>query len=321
MKKFSLFLQRQILLLTFKTSKKEKCNSNHCRHRLYGIRHTDFCGTNLSTKMRTTLLFLFLSLMAQRANSTDADTVKLKVNYAVKCYQYKGQEQPKNDEMVLEVGSKYVHFYSRYSVERRHIQDSILAAGGTAQDVLAAQAKSMFPRPPQHFQIWKNYPESGKLTFTDVLLKMYIYTEDLLRPKWELLSQDSIVAGYACRKATTHYRGRTWNVWYTPEISVPEGPWQLFGLPGLILEAEDSEHLFSFSCIEIKQTFGKPMNFPKKKSIECSKEEYYQLKKLEWLDPYGFAEKISGFRSKGYDAQGREIVYPKRIAIFLDNDV
>lgn len=321
MKKFSLFLQRQILLLTFKTSKKEKCNSNHCRHRLYGIRHTDFCGTNLSTKMRTTLLFLFFFLMAQRASSTDADSVKLKVNYAAKCYLYEGQKRQQDDEMVLEVGSKYVHFYSRYSVERRHIQDSVLAAGGSVQDVLAAQAKSMFPRPPQHYQIWKNYPEPGKLTLTDVLLKNYVYTEDLQRPKWELLSQDSIVAGYSCRKATTHYRGRTWNVWYTPEIPVSEGPWQLFGLPGLILEAEDSEHLFSFSCIEIKQTSGRQMAFPQEKSIECSKEEYYQLKKLEWLDPDAFMEKLSGFRSKGYDAQGRPIVYSKRIALFLDNDV
>lgn len=265
--------------------------------------------------------FLFLSLMAQRANSTVADSVKLKVNYAVKCYQYEGQERQRDDEMVLEVGSKYVHFYSRYSVERRHIQDSVLAAGGTAQDVQAAQAKSMFPRPPQHYQIWKNYPERGKLTLTDVFLKTFVYTENLLRPKWELLSQDSIVAGYACRKATTHYRGRTWNVWYTPEIPVSEGPWQLFGLPGLILEAEDSEHLFSFSCIEIRQASGKPMDFPQEKSIECSKEEYYQLKKLYWSDPTGFTEKVSGFRSKGYDAQGREIDHPRRVAIFLDNDV
>ena len=271
--------------------------------------------------MKTTLILLLMTLLVQRANSADADTVKLRVNYAMKCYQYEGQEQPKNDEMVLEVGSKYVHFYSRYSVERRNIMDSVLSVGGTAEDVMSAQAKSMFPRPPHHFQIWKNYPEPGKLTLTDVFLKTYIYTEDLLRPKWELLSQDSIVAGYACRKATTHYRGRTWNVWYTHEIPVSEGPWQLFGLPGLILEAEDSEHLFSFSCIEIKQASGKPMDFPQKKCIECTKEEYYQLKKLFWSDPMGFTEKVSGFRSKGYDAQGREIVYPKRIAIFLDNDV
>lgn len=252
--------------------------------------------------------------------SADIDSVKLRINYAVKFYQYEGQRQQRDDEMILELGSKYVHFYSRYSVGREHIKDSVLAAGGTALDVQAAQGKSIFPRAQQNYQIWKNYPETGKLTFTDNVLKTFKYTETLLRPEWKLEAKDSTIASYACRKAITHYMGRTWNVWYAPDIPVSEGPWKLYGLPGLILQAEDSDHLFIFSCIEIKLHPGTSMEFPKKKSVECTKEEYYQLKKLMWLDPNAFAEKIVGFKPEGYDAQGRKLNHQKRIAVFLENE-
>lgn len=270
--------------------------------------------------MRTTLFYILFSIMAVPTKGADADSVKLRVNYAVKFYQYEGQQQPRDDEMVLELGGKYVHFYSRYSVGREHIKDSVLAAGGTALDVQAAQEKSIFPRAQQHYQIWKNYPEPGKLTFTDNILKTFKYTESLSRPVWQLEAEDSTIAGYACQKAVTHFMGRTWNVWYTLDIPVSEGPWKLSGLPGLILQAEDSAHLFSFSCIEIKSNPGTSMEFPKKKCVDCSKEEYLQLAKMVWLDPNGFTEKILGFKPEGYDAQGRKLKYPKRIAVFLEND-
>jgi GLPGLI family protein len=274
-------------------------------------------------KIRLVVFYILASTLpslALPAEGADADTIKLSVSYAVKFYQYEGQQQPKNDEMVLELGNKYVHFYSLYSVKREHIKDSVLAAGGTAQDVQAAQEKSIFPRAQQHYQIWKNYPEPGKLTFADNVLKTFKYTESLSRPVWKLESNDSTIAGYACQKAVTHYMGRTWKVWYTPDIPVAEGPWKLNGLPGLILQAEDSDRLFSFSCIAIKPNPEKAMEFPKKKCVDCSKEEYYQLKKLMWLDPNGFTQKILGFKSEGFDAQGRKLVYPKRIALFLENN-
>lgn len=65
-------------------------------------------------------------------------------------------------------------------------------------------------------------------------------------PSWELTEEVSTVGSYSCKKATAHYLGRTWTVWYTEEVPLPIGPWMLWGTPGLIVLAEDSEQLFRF---------------------------------------------------------------------------
>jgi GLPGLI family protein len=70
---------------------------------------------------------------------------------------------------------------------------------------------------------------------------------------WNLISQDTIISGYACKKATVHYAGREWSAWYNPEIPVTVGPYKFHGLPGLIMLLRDSENVFSFVVKEVKK--------------------------------------------------------------------
>lgn len=69
---------------------------------------------------------------------------------------------------------------------------------------------------------------------------------------WKLTNQDSLIAGYSCKKATLNYVGRQWTAWYTNEIPVSFGPYKFNGLPGLILKIKDSESTFDFTVNEIK---------------------------------------------------------------------
>ena len=68
-------------------------------------------------------------------------------------------------------------------------------------------------------------------------------------PDWKLSEESSIINGFSCKKATANYLGRNWIVWYTEDIPLPIGPWMLWGTPGLIVSAQDSEGLFSFQLI------------------------------------------------------------------------
>lgn len=75
--------------------------------------------------------------------------------------------------------------------------------------------------------------------------------EDRLMYKWTISDETKEILGYKCYKAKTKFRGREWTVYFTYEIQVNAGPWKFKDLPGLILEAEDSEKQFKFVANKI----------------------------------------------------------------------
>ncbi|MFP9097875.1 GLPGLI family protein [Flavobacterium sp. RHBU_24] len=74
--------------------------------------------------------------------------------------------------------------------------------------------------------------------------------------KWIITEDRKKIAGFTCSKATTSYRGRNWVAWFTTDIPISFGPWKLHGLPGLILEAYDADHLTTFVAEKIEQKKG-----------------------------------------------------------------
>ncbi|MEH0007885.1 MAG: GLPGLI family protein [Flavobacteriales bacterium] len=69
---------------------------------------------------------------------------------------------------------------------------------------------------------------------------------------WQIQTDTMTLSGYQCQKATTRIAGRNYAVWFTPEISIPDGPFKFFGLPGLIVQATDSQGFFQFKLKEFK---------------------------------------------------------------------
>lgn len=80
------------------------------------------------------------------------------------------------------------------------------------------------------------------------------YIEPLSEMEWKIVEDSTTnILGYECVMAETDYHGRHWNVWFSPEIPLPFGPWKLHGLPGLILKAEANGG-FSFMATGIEHT-------------------------------------------------------------------
>lgn len=76
---------------------------------------------------------------------------------------------------------------------------------------------------------------------------------DLTAPEWLPAKDKSIdtVCGHPCRILVGDYLGRRWTIWYATDIAVPAGPWLLWGAPGLIMQAVDSDRLFIFFARDI----------------------------------------------------------------------
>ncbi|WP_289862480.1 GLPGLI family protein [uncultured Duncaniella sp.] len=80
----------------------------------------------------------------------------------------------------------------------------------------------------------------------------YAYTVPMSDLVWEVGDSVRTILGYECQQAVTDYHGRRWTAWFAPDVPVSSGPWQLMGLPGLIMEAESDggEYAFIINSIE-----------------------------------------------------------------------
>ncbi|MGP1476458.1 MAG: GLPGLI family protein [Phocaeicola sp.] len=230
------------------------------------------------------------------------------------------EESPKlyEDEKVLEMGKEYSVFYGLWNTRRDEIKDSISARGGSLSDILQAIQQSGYPLSKQHYAVYKNYPEKGKLTYTDKVFKKFKYTETMERPVWKILEGDSLIHDYPCQKAQTEFRGRIWTVWFTPAIPVSDGPWKLYGLPGLILIAKDNTAHFSFECIAIKQGNGRKM-----KTLQGSYQNYTARKLAEMYtlmvkDPMAYLQQFGIDPMKATDANGRPMQYKERHPVLME---
>ena len=139
--------------------------------------------------------------------------------------------------------------------------------------------------------LFKNYPK-GKMTIIDrIPFDTFTFEEEMDSPEWSLEKDTLTVCGYMCKKATTTYFGRNYTAWYAPEIPVNDGPWKLFGLPGLILKVEDDKEHYSFECIAIqKPTWGDPIYTNESKPFGITKERFYKRLKEYYENPAAMVE-------------------------------
>lgn len=156
----------------------------------------------------------------------------------------------KTDIMTLKVGKTSSAFYSSElkttdSLEVRN-HDLVISRLDN-KDIY--NSKANLPKE----KIFKNYPKGKIRTHDRFDLCNWSIDEDWEKPSWTIL-KDSIneIMGFQCILAQTFYRGRKWNVWFTFDIPISDGPWKLCGLPGLILYAQDSKMHYTYKAVSLK---------------------------------------------------------------------
>ena len=134
-----------------------------------------------------------------------------------------------DSEMRLDIGEKATSFYDR----TKQVKDSLMNEKAKIGnfDFSDLPKGGRFP-----FSYYKNYPSTGKsIQLESVGTTDYKCTENVETPDWQLIPDSATtIIGYHCQLAKTNFKGRTWYAWYAEDIPLPEGPWKLIGLPGLI---------------------------------------------------------------------------------------
>lgn len=128
--------------------------------------------------------------------------------------------------------------------------------------------------------VWTGWPEGQTTTREMIFPYDFEGKEETPEIQWTLSDDTLHVSNYLCQKATTTFRGLTWQVYFTEEIPSSAGPWRLRGLPGLIVRAESGAH--SFVLTQVLQQ-SEPITY--KPNPEARQLSYKKLLKYR-LDTY-----------------------------------
>lgn len=148
------------------------------------------------------------------------------------------------------------------------------------------------------YTVNKKYPDFTTVLHTSIGdSKFSVKNEKVL--DWKILPETKKIDKFEAQKATVDFGGRNWTAWFSQDFPFQDGPYKFHGLPGLILEMEDSTgtHAYKFvgskkfddiEKVEKKEELGatksgmvvKSFGFANGKEIEVSEDQF----KKQWKD-------------------------------------
>jgi len=273
----------------------------------------------LNTKLQETigricLIVLIFFVSRNSVYSQTSDTALMRVHYISYSKKYSDSKRKNKDWNCLDIGGSFSKFYSMNTWLLDSTKNVLVAAGLSPEEVFL-KTRSM--NQGSEDIITKDYANSSIGFVSKILVQDYFYQEPLEMAEWNLENDTLTILDYMCYKAHKEFRGRTWVVWYAPDIPSMDGPWKLAGLPGLILKAQDSTGDFSFECdgIELlnkKVVIEYPSTLKNARIIKTDGKTYLQIKKKSVEDLK------STIAARGYtivsvtDEHGVESDIPKR---------
>ena len=128
-----------------------------------------------------------------------------------------------------------------------------------------------------------------QLFIKQTLINAYLVEEPLPVISWKISSDTLTINSLHCQKATTHFKGRDYEVWFCSDLPFHSGPWKLNGLPGLIVQASDKkrEVIFEFAGFDDVSSQNIIISLPDD-AIATTQKEFDRLKELRKSDPQTF---------------------------------
>ncbi len=177
------------------------------------------------------------------------------------CFRFTYLQQQKRDvagnsyrgsEMKLDFDGKSAFFYNEVSFLKDSLDVIAFDKNGNVADEEAYGQRTRLSGSAPNDKAWIDFTGGTfNLYYFDVTA--FYGTMPMEMPQWVLADERDEQSGYQCKKAGGVFLGREWSLWYTEEIPINIGPWLLWGTPGLIVYAEDSEGIISFRLIGVER--------------------------------------------------------------------
>ncbi len=102
--------------------------------------------------------------------------------------------------------------------------------------------------------IFKDFEKKQIFSDERLFMKIIDVEDDLDLFKWEIHKDTLTILNQKCFRATTTFRGRDYEAFFTEEIPLADGPWKFNGLPGLILKISlvNSDLVFTAEAVKLQ---------------------------------------------------------------------
>lgn len=209
--------------------------------------------------MKTKRLLLSILPVIAAAVSFAQESISLNVVYEFTYVRDLSQkDNPYVSNMVLSLGKGTSRYCSekeykdndRNTIARRQQQQMQASAAARPMKAVAGGPALFVGKSGVAIreEIIKDIPKRKLETTGFIGSKVYTVQTELPKISWELRPERKTIDKYTCQRALGRYAGRDYEVWFAPDLPFQDGPWKLNGLPGLILEAHDTNNEVAFTC-------------------------------------------------------------------------
>ncbi|MBO6183274.1 MAG: GLPGLI family protein [Chryseobacterium sp.] len=242
-----------------------------------------FCSVVISAQLKITQGNF--SMKSSPYNAKIFEKSNLNIYYQFKFLKdAKISQNPREGVCILQIGENYSKFSDTKTLEK----DSLSEKFSHLESVGAKEMNQLFTYNPLWSMESLKSIVDKKVTYQKRYKTKYEYEELQPELKWQLHNDSKKILDYSCKKATVKYRGREFTAWYTTEVPINNGPYVFEGLPGLILEIEDSQNKYHFTAVGIDK---KPMDIylrNGKEILKISREKFREVEKTYHDNPGAF---------------------------------
>jgi len=96
-------------------------------------------------------------------------------------------------------------------------------------------------------QLFIDFEKKESCALMEFMTREFRVEDSLENRAWKLQAERKKIGEYVCMKATANLDGDEIIAWFTPEIPVPAGPAEYYGLPGLVLAVERLDETIFFA--------------------------------------------------------------------------
>lgn len=191
--------------------------------------------------------------------------------------------------MVLRLGDSQSLFYPQAQFE----SDSLSQGAESISEMQAIKdtIQARYGRITATYYVLKKFGKN-QIDVMDEAMQTYKYSEPMPVFDWKYMEDKKTIVDYECQKAICKFGGRSYEVWFTPEIPISDGPWKFQGLPGLIMEAYDVQHHYEFTFLGMRKCAGE-IAIPVEDYVKTTKYDFLKTKQLSIDDPNAFLAGIA----------------------------